>query len=161
MDAHRWRLTRELFEAVADAAPAQWQAQLEQRCPGDAALRAEVLALLQADAVAARGVGMVEHAPALVVALAQQLAARGGSRAAQPLRAGVASAPAGAAAVSRDVLLPAPSAAKVAPVAMPTRPGRRRERSARFLRRYGRALGLGALLVVIAGIGLALVLPAG
>ena len=49
MDPVRWRRSRELFEAMVEARPESWDAELEARCPEDAALRAEVLALLQAD----------------------------------------------------------------------------------------------------------------
>ncbi len=76
MDAQRWRLARELFEAVVDAPSEQWEAQLRKRCPADAALRAEVLALLQADA-AASATAMLEQAPDIVAGLAQELTGRG------------------------------------------------------------------------------------
>ena len=73
MDAQRWRLARELFEAVVDFPQAQWQAQLLLQCPHDDGLREEVLELLRADAAATRGTGMIERAPDIVAELAQQL----------------------------------------------------------------------------------------
>jgi serine/threonine-protein kinase len=76
MDAHRWRLARDLFEAVADAAPEQWQDQLLAQCPHDAALREEALALLQADAAATRATAMLARAPDIVYGLAQELTGR-------------------------------------------------------------------------------------
>ena len=75
MDAQRWRLARELFEAVVDFPPQQWETLLRQQCPQDEALRLEVLELLQADAAATRGTAMVERAPDIVAELAQQLTA--------------------------------------------------------------------------------------
>ncbi len=76
MDAHRWRLARDLFEAVADAVPEQWEDQLLAQCPHDAALREEVLALLQADAAATRATAMLARAPDIVYGLAQELTGR-------------------------------------------------------------------------------------
>jgi tetratricopeptide (TPR) repeat protein len=76
MDAQRWRLARDLFEAVVDLAPDQWEAQLLRHAPEDAALRAEVLALLHADAAATRATGMHEQVPDLVAGLAQELTGR-------------------------------------------------------------------------------------
>lgn len=83
MDAQRWRLARELFEAVVDFAPAQWEDQLLQQCPQDAALRDEVLALLQADAASTRGTAMLDRAPDIVAELAEQLTG-GGARGEAP-----------------------------------------------------------------------------
>ena len=76
MDAQRWRLARDLFEAVVDLAPDQWEAHLLRHAPEDAALRAEVLALLHADAAATRATGMHEQVPDLVAGLAQELTGR-------------------------------------------------------------------------------------
>jgi tRNA A-37 threonylcarbamoyl transferase component Bud32/tetratricopeptide (TPR) repeat protein len=76
MDAQRWRLARDLFEAVVDAAPEHWEDQLLAQCPADAALRAEVLGLLQADAAATRATAMLERAPDIVYGLAQELTGR-------------------------------------------------------------------------------------
>jgi len=76
MDAQRWRLARDLFETVVDLAPEHWEAQLLRHAPDDAALREEVLALLQADAAATRATGMHEQVPDLVAGLAQELTGR-------------------------------------------------------------------------------------
>jgi serine/threonine-protein kinase len=73
MDAQRWRLVRELFEAVVDAPTGQWEDLLQQCCPADDTLRAEVLALLHADAAATRATAMLEQAPDIVAGLAQEL----------------------------------------------------------------------------------------
>ncbi|WP_313918786.1 serine/threonine-protein kinase [Tahibacter sp.] len=88
MDAQRWSLARELFEAVVDAPSELWEDQLRQRCPADAALRADVLALLQADAAAASATAMLEQAPDIVAGLAQELTGRG-SAGSGPVWAGV------------------------------------------------------------------------
>lgn len=52
-DAARWRQVRALFDQVADSDPGQWRDRLAALCPEDAGLRAEALALLEADAQAA------------------------------------------------------------------------------------------------------------
>ncbi|MBL8881221.1 MAG: protein kinase, partial [Phycisphaerales bacterium] len=76
MDAQRWRLARDLFETVVDLAPEQWEAQLLRHAPDDAELRAEVLALLDADKVATHATGLHEEVPDLVAGLARELARR-------------------------------------------------------------------------------------
>jgi serine/threonine-protein kinase len=73
MDANRWRLTRELFEAVVDLPRAQWESRLAELCPDDAALREEVLGLLRADADATGGTAIAQHAPNVVAELAEHL----------------------------------------------------------------------------------------
>lgn len=74
MDAQRWRLARELFEAVVDFPPEEWEAMLAGHCPDDVELRVEVLELLRADAAATQGTGMADAAPNVVAELAQRLA---------------------------------------------------------------------------------------
>jgi serine/threonine-protein kinase len=73
MDANRWRLARELFEAVVDLPRAQWATRLDALCPDDAELREEVLALLVADADATQGTAIAAQAPAVVAELAEHL----------------------------------------------------------------------------------------
>ncbi len=78
MDAEAWQRARALFERLADAPPHSWEAQLQAWCPDDAALRADVLALLQADAQAAGdATAIAAQAPALlqVAAAAEDAAA--------------------------------------------------------------------------------------
>ena len=71
MDAEAWQRARALFERLADAPPHTWEAQLQAWCPDDAALRADVLALLQADAQAAGdATAIAAQAPALLEAAA-------------------------------------------------------------------------------------------
>ncbi|HSX62344.1 MAG TPA: serine/threonine-protein kinase [Tahibacter sp.] len=82
MDAQRWRQARDLFETVVDLGPDHWEAQLLRHAPEDAALRAEVLALLHADAAATRATGMHEQVPDLVAGLAQELTGRNAAAAA-------------------------------------------------------------------------------
>ncbi|MGH8123738.1 MAG: protein kinase domain-containing protein [Rudaea sp.] len=53
MDAQRWQRIGAIFDAVVDAAPDRRGALLDDHCNGDAQLRAEVEALLHADAAAA------------------------------------------------------------------------------------------------------------
>jgi serine/threonine-protein kinase len=81
MDAQRWRLARELFEAVIDFPPEDWAAMLAEHCPDDAQLRVEVLELLHADAAATRGTAMVDQAPNVVAELANRLAGDEAARA--------------------------------------------------------------------------------
>ena len=52
IDAQRWQRIGTIFDAVVDAAPDQREALLHMHCAGDAELRAEVEALLHADAAA-------------------------------------------------------------------------------------------------------------
>jgi serine/threonine-protein kinase len=51
----RWTETREVFHAALDQAADQRAAFLDRRCGGDQALRLEVNALLEADALARGG----------------------------------------------------------------------------------------------------------
>ena len=71
MDAEAWQRARALFERLADAPPSTWEAQLQALCPDDAALRAEALALLRADAQAGgEATAVAAQAPALLEAAA-------------------------------------------------------------------------------------------
>jgi eukaryotic-like serine/threonine-protein kinase len=74
MDPERWRVTRELFEAAVDLPPTEWEPLLS-TMTADAALRGEVLAMLEADARASGATAWLDRAPALVADFAQQAAA--------------------------------------------------------------------------------------
>jgi eukaryotic-like serine/threonine-protein kinase len=73
MDPERWRVTRELFEAAVDLPPMEWKPLLS-TMTADAALRAEVLAMLEADARTSGATAWLDRAPALVADFAQQAA---------------------------------------------------------------------------------------
>ncbi|HSX62345.1 MAG TPA: serine/threonine-protein kinase [Tahibacter sp.] len=73
MDAQRWRRIRELFDRASELAPSQWEDALRAACPDDAALRADVLDLLRADADATDRTEMLAQAPDVVAGLAEQL----------------------------------------------------------------------------------------
>ena len=88
MDAQRWRRIRELFDRAIELGPSHWERALLQDCPDDAALRAEVLELLRADAAATAPTGMLAQAPDVVAGLAEQL-----DEAAGVARAGLALGP--------------------------------------------------------------------
>jgi tetratricopeptide (TPR) repeat protein len=72
MDAPRWHRVRELFDQIIDLPEAEWEAALA-RERDDEALRADVLALLRADAAASGRTEMRARAPDVVARLAEQL----------------------------------------------------------------------------------------
>jgi tetratricopeptide (TPR) repeat protein len=77
MDAQRWARVRDLFERVVELPEAERGAALEAACAGDAALREEVRALLEADAGAqGRATRAALQAPQLIDALAHEESAR-------------------------------------------------------------------------------------
>ena len=62
MSPHRWRRLQDLFSLVADLPPVARARALDREASGDARLRAEVQALLNADADAARFFSDLERA---------------------------------------------------------------------------------------------------
>ncbi len=73
MDAPRWHRVRELFDQAIELPEAEWETALARQCADDDALRAEVLALLRADASASGRTEMRARAPDVVAGLAEQL----------------------------------------------------------------------------------------
>ncbi|MEO8672980.1 MAG: serine/threonine-protein kinase [Tahibacter sp.] len=69
MDAETWRRARALFDDLADLPPAQWAQRLD-ALNLDAALRAEVLALLEADRVEMLHTAVENQAPQMLADLA-------------------------------------------------------------------------------------------
>ena len=78
MNADRWRRARALFEQLADLPAAEWPHRLEAACPEDEEVRAEVLALLRADAASTEPTALADAAPEVVSGIAEEFAAREG-----------------------------------------------------------------------------------
>ncbi|MEO8673911.1 MAG: serine/threonine-protein kinase [Tahibacter sp.] len=71
MDAEGWRRARALFDELADTPSEQWSARLQTLAPDDAALQADVLALLIADSADVLQTGVAAQAPQMLSALAE------------------------------------------------------------------------------------------
>ncbi|WP_395681330.1 protein kinase domain-containing protein [Dokdonella sp.] len=74
MDAERWGRARRLFDELADQPESTWEGRLSEACADDADVRAEVLAMLRADAAATAPTGLLGHAPHVAASLAEHIA---------------------------------------------------------------------------------------
>ena len=67
MNPERWRRAREIFDELADLPRGKWPVRLAELCDGDDELRAEVRALLEADAQTTGGESILaDRAPAML-----------------------------------------------------------------------------------------------
>ena len=72
MEAENWQRVRELFDALADLQPDEWNAALDERGIDDPVLREEVLALLQADREDVIRTVVDAQAPAMLADLSER-----------------------------------------------------------------------------------------
>lgn len=70
MDAHRWRLARELFDRLVDTPEEEWDERLQGEC-ADADVRAEARAMLLADRSAQDSTSVLDSAPAIAAGLGE------------------------------------------------------------------------------------------